>query len=186
MRGTPRTRALALSTLALTLGAALFSGDATAATPGDSLSVPMFGDRSEALWPLKIGLEVRSVESGKIVVPRRELVVADGQHTTFSAAVATPRGRRVFDVELVARHHAGEKIELEYDLDVRQARFAELTWSDYLLHRVGLGPRPALGPDALAAVRADIVETATEVHSQRFSVDGDVYEIRLYAKSMRG
>ncbi len=153
----------------------------------------MFGDRSEALWPLEIGVEIVAVERGvagaaaeNTVVSTYELVVADGQHTTFSEVVATPHGQRAFEVEIVARHHAGGKIELEYDLYVRQARFAQLTWSDYVLHRLALAPRPRLGPDALAAARADIVETEGGVHSQRFTVDGDLYEVRLYAQTMRG
>lgn len=160
------------------------------ATPGDSLSVPLFGDRSEALWPLQVGLEVVAVDSGELVVPRRELVVSDGQHTIFSEVIATPRGSHGFELELVARHHAGDAIELEYDLHVRQARFQELTWTDYLLHRLALAPRPEVGPDALAAARADIIETREAVdepaHSQTVEVDGQRYEIRLYAASMRG
>jgi hypothetical protein len=155
----------------------------------NSLSIPMFGDRSEALWPLQIGLEIVS-ESGELVVPRRDLVVSDGQHTIFSEVVATPKGTHAFELELVARHHAGDAIELEYDLLVRQARFQGLTWTDYLLHRLSLAPRPQLGPNALAAARADIVETRERAdepaHRQTLTVDGDRYEIRLYAASLRG
>jgi hypothetical protein len=168
--------------------------DTSLAAPGDrarvnSLSIPMFGDRSEALWPLQIGLEIVS-ESGELVVPRRDLVVSDGQHTIFSEVVATPKGTHAFELELVARHHAGDAIELEYDLFVRQARFQGLTWTNYLLHRLSLAPRPQLGPDALAAARADIVETRERAdepaHRQTLTVDGDRYEIRLYAASLRG
>lgn len=162
---------------------------AQAATPTDSLSVPMFGDRSESLWPLQIGLEIVDA-GGHVVVPLRELVVADGQHTTFTEAIATPRGSHAFELELVARHHAGNKIELEFELLVRQARFESLTWSDYLLHRLSLGPRPGLGPQAIAAARADIVETRAHrdepAHTQSIMVDGARYEIRLYAASLRG
>ena len=129
-----------------------------AATPGHSLSVPMFGDRSEALWPLQVGLEIVDA-TGQVMVPLRELVVSDGQHTIFSEVISTPRGSHAFELELVARHHARDAIELEYDLLVRQARFVSLTWTDYLLHRLSLGPRPQLGPGAVAAARADIVET---------------------------
>jgi hypothetical protein len=163
---------------------------ASAATPGHSLSVPMFGDRSEALWPLQVGLEIVDA-SGVVVVPLRELVVADGQHTIFSEVISTPRGSHAFELELVARHHARDAIELEYDLLVRQARFASLNWTDYLLHRLSLGPRPQLGPGAIAAARADIVETHERraddpAHSQVIAVDGARYEIRLYATSLRG
>lgn len=159
------------------------------ATPGDSFTRPMFGDRSEALWPLQVGLEIVD-ETGEVVVPRRELVVADGQHTVFSEVIATPRGSHAFELELVARHHAGDAVELEYDLLVRQAQFQGLTWTDYLLHRLSLAPRPQLGPDALAAARADIVETRQRpdapAHRQVIRVDGERYEIRLYAASLRG
>jgi hypothetical protein len=162
---------------------------AHATTPGHSLSVPMFGDRSEALWPLQVGLEIVS-ESGMVVVPRRELVVVDGQHTIFSEVISTPRGSHAFELELVARHHARDAIELEYDLLVRQAKFASLNWRDYLLHRLSLGPRPQLGPGAIAASRADIVETRERpdepAHKHVIAVDGARYEIRLYAISLRG
>lgn len=194
MRGSFASRSLPLLTA---IAAVLCVADATpalahtpGARPGDSFTVPMFGDRSEALWPLEISLEIVSVGADGsetiTVVPLRQLVVADGQHTTFAEIVSTPRGQRAFEIELVARHHAAGKIELEYDLRVRQARFTALTWSDYLLHRLALGPRPSVGPQALAAARADIVETDGDVHDQRFSVDGDLYEIRLHAQSMRG
>ncbi|PRQ01313.1 hypothetical protein ENSA5_26840 [Enhygromyxa salina] len=180
------------SRLALVLAGLVAStalADVSVAAAGDSLSVPLFSDRSEALWPVEVGLEIAS-ESGEVVVPRRELVVADGQHMIFSEVIATPKGSHAFELELVARHHAGDAIELEYDLFVREARFEELTWTDYLLHRLSLAPRPELGPDALAAARADIVETHGQAnepaHSQSVSVDGALYEIRLYATSLRG
>lgn len=171
--------------------AALMAGTsaASATTPGHSLSVPMFGDRSEALWPLQVGLEIVDAQ-GQVVVPRRELVVSDGQHTIFSEVISTPRGSHAFELELVARHHARDAIELEYDLLVRQARFASLTWGDYLMHRLSLAPRPQLGPGAIAASRADIVETRERehepAHTQVIAVDGARYEVRLYATSLRG
>jgi len=157
---------LALSALVVT------PAQAATTTPGHSLSVPLFGDRSEALWPLAVGVEIVDA-AGIVVVPRREVVIADGQHFTFSEVISTPRGSHAFELELVARHHARNAIELEYDLVVRQARFASLTWTDYLLHRLSLGPRPQLGPGAVAAARADIVETDDRrdepAHSQAFS-----------------
>ena len=104
----------------------------------------------------------------------------------LSEVVRTPRGQRSFALDVVARHHAGGRIELEYDLLVRDAYFRDLTWRDYLLNRLNLAPRPALGPDAISAARADIVETRKQAHSQRFTVAGDQYEIRLSARSMRG
>ncbi|HLT40469.1 MAG TPA: hypothetical protein VK034_29525 [Enhygromyxa sp.] len=174
----------------LALLAALSSPALALAAPGDSLSIPLFGDRSEALWPLQVGLEVVEVETGQRVVPRRDLVVSDGQHTIFSEVIATPHGTQGFELELVARHHAGDAIELEYDLRVRQAHFEDLSWTDYLLHRLALAPRPRVGPQALAAARADIVETREDpddpAHSQIVDVDGRRYEIRLYAASLRG
>lgn len=171
--------------------AALMAGTsaASATAPGHSLSVPMFGDRSEALWPLQVGLEIVDAQ-GQVVVPLRELVVIDGQHTVFSEVISTPRGSHAFELELVARHHARDAIELEYDLLVRQARFASLTWGDYLMHRLSLAPRPQLGPGAIAASRADIVETRERehepAHTQVIAVDGARYEVRLYATSLRG
>lgn len=182
----PRFAALIGSAL---IGLVFAAAPAHATTPGHSLSVPMFGDRSEALWPLELGLEIVT-EEGVVVVPRREIIVADGQHITFSEVISTPRGSHAFDLEVVARHHARDAIELEYDLLVRQARFASLTWTDYLLHRLSLGPRPQLGPGAIAAARADIVETRERAdepaHSQVIAFDGARYEIRLYATTLRG
>ena len=182
--------------LALACSTALASTGRAADTPradeevGSSLSVPMFSDRSEALWPMQIGFEIVDVQSGAIVVPRRGLVVIDGQHTTFAEIIATPRGQRAFEMQIVARHHAGNAIELEYEVLVRQSRFARLTWKAYLLHRLSLAPRPSLGPQAIAAARADIVETrqslTTPAHTQAVQVDGDRYEIRLYTASLRG
>lgn len=178
---------LALALLA-GLTAASVSTTATA-TPGETFSRPMFSDRSEALWPLQVGLEIVDA-SGEAVVPLHEIVVADGQHTIFSEVIAAPVGSHTFELELVARHHANDAIELEYDLLVRQARFDRLTWSDYLLHRLALGPRPGLGRNSLVAARADIVETRSRAdgpaHSQVLTVDGARYEIRLYAASLRG
>lgn len=175
---------------ALALVAALLIPMSAGATPGDSLSIPLFSDRSEALWPLQVGLEVVAVDTGEVVVPRRELVVSDGQHTIFSEVIATPHGTQGFELELVARHHAADAIELEYDLRVQQARFADLSWTDYFLNRLALAPRPEVGPTALAAARADIVETHEHpddpAHSQTVDVDGQRYEIRLYAASLRG
>jgi|GEM_PF-2359791 len=160
------------------------------ATPGDSLSISLFSDQSASLWPLQLGLEIIDLETRVPVIPRRDVVVSDGQHTVFSEVIATPHGSQGFELELVARHHAGDAIELEYDLRVLQARFAGLTWTRYLLHRLALAPRPNTGPGALAAARADIIETRERadapVHSQTVSVDGRDYEIRLYAESLRG
>jgi hypothetical protein len=181
-------RGLVGSVFAALVGATSLT-PASATTPGHSLSVPMFGDRSEALWPLQVGLEIVDA-AGQVVVERRDLVVSDGQHTIFSEVISTPRGSHAFELELVARHHARDAIELEYDLLVRQARFASLTWTDYLLHRLSLGPRPQLGPGAIAASRADIVETQERehepAHTQVIAVDGARYEVRLYATSLRG
>jgi hypothetical protein len=171
--------------LGLLLGS-LVSLAAVPAAAADSLSVPLFGDRSEALWPIEIGLEVVDVASGEVVVPRRNLVVADGQHTTFSEVVATPRGQQAFEVALTVRHHAEGAIEFEYDLAVREAVFEDLTWGDYLLNRLALAPRPELGPVGLAAARADIVETKREALQEQVMVGGDRYEIRLHARSLRG
>jgi hypothetical protein len=171
--------------LGLLLGSlvTLVGGPASAA---DSLSVPLFSDRSEALWPIEVGMEVVDVESGEVVVPRRTLVVADGQHTTFSEVVATPRGQQAFELALTVRHHAEGAIEFEYDLAVREALFEQLTWSDYVLNRLSLAPRPELGPIGLAAARADIVETKHETLQEEVVVGGDRYEIRLHARSLRG
>lgn len=189
----PRRKLLRLLPLLCIAGLSLGSPRAAVAdeTP-HSFAYPMFGDHSEALWPIALAVEIVAVDGDEMSVPARELVVADGQHMTLSEVVATRTGRRVFELEIVARHHAGEAIELEYDLAVRDARFAELNWGNYLMHRLALAPRPEVGPDALAAAQADIVETRADargeapVHREQVEVDGDRYEIRLYAASLRG
>ncbi len=158
----------------------------SSADAADSLSIPLFSDRSESLWPIEVAMEVVDVETGLVVVPRRDLIVADGQHTTFSEVVATPRGQRAFELALTVRHHAEGAIEFEYDLAVREAVFEDLTWSDYLLNRLALAPRPGVGPIGLAAARADIVETKQETLQEQVRVGDDRYEIRLHARSLRG
>lgn len=157
-----------------------------AASAADSLSVPLYGDRSEALWPIEVGLEVVEVESGEIVAPLRPLSVADGQRTTFAEVVAVPQGQRSFEVELRVRHHAAGAIEFEYELAVRDAAFERLTWSDYLLDRLDLAPRPELGPSGLAARRADIVESKAGIVREEVVLGGVRYEVRLHARSLRG
>ncbi|MFV8750803.1 hypothetical protein ACNOYE_09655 [Nannocystaceae bacterium ST9] len=172
--------------LGLLLGSLVSLATGSAYAADNSLAVPLFGDRSEALWPIEIAMEVVDVETGEVVVPRRDLVVADGQHTTFSEVVATPRGQRAFELAVTVRHHAEGAIEFDYELAVRDAAFEDLTWSDYLLDRLDLAPRPELGPVGLAAARADIVETKLETLQELLSVGGDRYEIRLHARSLRG
>ena len=149
----------------------------------------LFGDEREALWPMQVGVEVATVD-GDVVVPLRDVVVAHGQHTMFAEVIEAPRGSHAFELELVARHHFGDAIELEYDLHIRQAHFESLTWGNYLLHRMSLAPRPQVGEDALAAARADIVEIQEQpsepAHRQLVTVEGQRYEIRLYAETLRG
>ncbi len=172
--------------LALLLGSLVTTLGVTPAHAADSLSIPLFSDRSEALWPIEVGMEVVDLTTGEVVVPRRELVVADGQHTTFSEVIATPRGQRDFELALTVRHHAEGALEFEYDLAVREAAFEDLTWSDYLLNRLALAPRPLVGPVGLAAARADIVETKHEALEEQVTVGSDRYAIRLHARSLRG
>lgn len=172
--------------LALALLASLVGLGSTPALAADSLSVPLFGDRSEALWPIEVGMSVVDLASGEVVVPSRPLVVTDGQHTTFAEVLATPQGQRTFELELAVRHHAEGSLEFEYELAVRDAAFERLTWSDYLLDRLDLAPRPELGPQGVAARRADIVETKREIVREEVVLGGVRYEVRLHARSLRG
>ena len=69
------TKCMSTTIFAALVGiAALTGGEAHAAD--SSLSVPMFGDRSETLWPVELTFEIVAVESGEIAVPARKIVAA--------------------------------------------------------------------------------------------------------------
>ena len=80
----------------------------------------------------------------------------------------------------------GERIELEYDLVVNEARFENLDWKAYALHRFNLGERPEVGRHEVATVRADIVSTESELFSDTITVGNENYELRLQARRLRG
>ena len=153
----------------------------------DNLSVPIFSDQREALWPVEVTMEIVPLSDGvSIDTPVHRIVVADGQHLDFEDVIRTPVGQCSFDVRVVARHHANDKVEVEYDLRVAEARYEDMSWSDYLLHRLNLAPRPEVGPSLLSVARADIVSGARETHLERIEVGGESFEVRISARSMRG
>jgi hypothetical protein len=158
-----------------------------AALAADNLSVPLFSDQSEALWPVEVTMEIVPLSQGaSIDTPVHRIVVADGQHLDFEDVIRTPAGQCSFDLRVVARHHANDAVEVEYDLRVAEARYQDMSWSDYLMHRLNLAPRPEVGPSLLSVARADIVAGAARTHSERIEVGGETFEIRISAKSMRG
>jgi hypothetical protein len=54
------------------------------------------------------------------------------------------------------------------------------------LHRLRFGPRPGVGPEQVRVSRADIVTTRGEPHVETVEIDGQKYEVRVFALSVRG
>jgi hypothetical protein len=152
----------------------------------DTLSVPMFGDEREQLWPVELSMEVVNLDTGMSPIPVRSMIVADGHHMNFTHVARTSRGRRSFDVALVARHHAEDAVELEYDVTVSEAAYASMQWGEYLLHRLNLGPGPHVGREFVSFAKADIVSTHSNTLRERFVLEGEHFEIRLFARPLRG
>ncbi|MCA9711359.1 MAG: hypothetical protein KDK70_36305, partial [Myxococcales bacterium] len=121
-----------------------------------------------------------------VLMPTRAITVPDGSRVSFSHAIWTPRGRRGFAVDVVARQHPRGELEIEWDLLVEDAPYQSVTVGDYLLHRLRFGPRPAIGPQLTRVSRADIVTTRGEPHVETVQIDGSKYEIRVFALSVRG
>lgn len=165
----------------------------------DSLATPITGRTVQELWPFEVAVSVvRLGASGDPVqeasgvqtpchdvpLPTRSAVVPDGHRLHFGSKVATPRGLRRFEVDVVARHHP-DAVELEWDLEVSDARFRPIGWGDYLLHRLRLGSDLELEPESLKIARSDIVSTQGP-YRHRVQIDGVAYEIRIEAHTSRG
>lgn len=149
-----------------------------------SLSVALFTGEQERLWPIEVRAELWDVDAD-IRVFADEMTAVDGQRVSLDEIRETPDGERLFAVHIIPRHHIGDVIELDWELEVHEAAFAGLAWDDYLLHRFNLGPRPALDESSLRAVRADIVEVDADGYRRVFEVGERRFELRLAARDRR-
>lgn len=177
------------------VGTLLALGVATTAAPAvgaNSLATPITSELQQALWPVELGVEIRRLdrddEEGAAIeaMPIRTVVVPDGNRVEFSSAIWTPRGRRDFSIELAAHQHPRDEIEMEWDLVVEDAPYETVSVADYLLHRLRFGPRPDVGPDRVRVARADIITVKGEPHVELVDIDGENYEIRMFALKSGG
>ena len=167
----------------------------TPATAADSLSTPIARDGREALWPVEISVEIIALPPPDVdstetparpqPLPARTVVVPDGHRLRFASVVRTPRGRRTFDFAVVARRHP-ETVELEWDLLVEDALYRRSGIPRYLLHRLRLLGPPEVRPSVVRYLRADIVDTRESPYRDIIEVGDQRYEIRLFARALRG
>ena len=181
------------SLAAACFAALALAGAAVPAAAADSLAIPITAQLRQELWPVEVAVEIIAVgpplggeSPTERVMPTNAVTVPDGNRVSFSRAVWTPRGRRAFAIDVVAHQHPGDEIELEWDLLVEDAPYETVSVGEYLLHRLRFGPRPGVGPEQVRVSRADIVTTRGEPHVETVEIDGQKYEIRVFALSVRG
>jgi hypothetical protein len=75
---------------------------------------------------------------------------------------------------------------LEWALEVTEARYRPIDVASYLLHRLQLDDVLELDEAALAIARADIVAVHDEPHRKQVVIDGELHEIRIFARAARG
>jgi hypothetical protein len=191
MRRAPTSTFRRISAAVLGLAAVSFAPVPTLAA--DSLATPMTGQNAQELWPLDVTVEIvdvtptRHAKKGRMprVMRPESVTVRDGHRLKYSAVLLTPSGRHRLDLSVVPHHHP-DAVEVEWDLEVAEAPYQTVDVSDYLLHRLGVGPTLKLDDEALVVARADI-ETTTEGRlRRRIRVGGQVYEIRIQAEVSRG
>ena len=174
------------------LGIALFAGGVAPAQAQDTLSVALFSDESQALWPVELQLEIvhlnphQSSDVESVEISAERVIAMDGELINFRHQIRTSQAECSFELKVVARHHANQEMEIEYDLQAREARYQPMGWSDYLLHRLNLNARLELGPNRLSVARADIVTGTAKTHTEIITVGGEDFELRLFARSLRG
>jgi hypothetical protein len=173
-------------------------GAAGPAAAADSLAIPITSQLRQELFPVELAVEIVAVgpplggpshtERGpdQQIMPTNAVTVPDGNRVSFSRAIWTPRGRRAFALDVVAHQHPGGEVEIEWDLLVEDAPYETVSVGEYLLHRLRFGPRPAVGPEQVRVSRADIVTTRGEPHVETVEIDGQKYEIHVFALSVRG
>jgi hypothetical protein len=188
-----RLRRPKASVLAACFAALALAGAAGPAVAADSLAIPITAQLRQELWPVEIGVEIIAVgpplggeSPTERIMPTHAVTVPDGNRVSFSRAVWTPRGRRAFQIDVVGHQHPGGAMELEWDLLVEDAPYETVSVGEYLLHRLRFGPRPGVGPEQVRVSRADIVTTRGEPHVETVEIDGQKYEIHVFALSVRG
>lgn len=166
-----------------------------ASASNNSLTTPITGASLDAMWPIAVEVEIVRVDTDGETVPRtrsravlerQRSIVPDGHELHLHSAVRTDRGRREFALSVTAHQHPGDAVELEWSLQVRDAEYRKLDAPSYLLHRLQLSNVLELAEPTLKIARADIVSVRREGHTQRLEIDGEVHEIRIFARSMRG
>lgn len=180
---------IGLAVLGLTLGTLA----PTPAQSADSLATPMTGQSARELWPLDVTVEIVDVtpsqkhSGGRLgrLLETESVTVRDGHRLQYSTVVLTPNGQHRVDLVVVPRHHP-DTVEIEWDLEVREAPYAHVSVQDYLLHRLGVGPTLQLQDEALRVARSDIENTKNDRLRRRVRVDDQVYEIRIHAAPGRG
>jgi hypothetical protein len=179
--------------VAACFAALALAGSAGPAMAANSLATPITAELRRDLWPVEVAVEIIAVGpplGGKSpterLMPNNAVTVPDGNRVSFSRAIWTPRGRRAFAIDVVAHQHPRGEMEIEWDLLVEDAPYETVSVGDYLLHRLRFGPRPAVGPEQVRVSRADIVTTRGEPHVETVEIDGQKYEIHVFALSMRG
>ncbi|MEM6989715.1 MAG: hypothetical protein AAF721_04440 [Myxococcota bacterium] len=188
----------AMSTLA---GFVLLAGSATPATATDSLSTPITSEIADVTWPVRVQVEIvptadaapAEVARTEVtpaeedsVLPKRTIVVPDGHRLEFNSSVRSDAGRLDFELRVVPRIHPQGAVELEWDLLVSEAKFRPMGVGGYVVHRLQLAGEPELGPSTLSIARSDIVSTTGDTFVEEVEVDGQSYEIRILAESLRG
>jgi hypothetical protein len=181
------------SFVAACLAAVALAGAAGPAAAADSLAIPITAQLRQELFPVEVGVEIVAVGpplGGEIpterIMPANAVTVPDGNRVSFSRAIWTPRGRRAFAIDVVAHQYPGGAMEIEWDLLVEDAPYETVGVGEYLLHRLRFGPRPGVGPERVRVSRADIVVTRDEPHVETVVIDGQKYEIQVFALSVRG
>jgi hypothetical protein len=173
-------------------GVALATALSPTVAASDSLATPITSQVETELWPLEVEVQILVPQTGVAPVgqdplPPRRVVVPDGHRTTWSSALMTPQGRRFFELDVVARQHPRDQVELEWDVVISRAAFEQMPVHEYVLHRLRLGPAvPRLAPKRLEVSRADIVSTLGEPITETVDIGGQTYEIRIAAHSLRG
>jgi hypothetical protein len=162
-----------------------------AVSASDSLSIPITSELGAEVWPLEVEVQIRDVSPALASdwsepLPRTTIVIPDGHRTSWASAVWTPSGRRFFELDLVARHHPGDQVELEWDVVVSRSGVLPMDVGAYVLHRLQLGPKPRLGPREVEVARSDVVSTTDGSISEKLQIGDQTYEIRILAHSLRG
>jgi hypothetical protein len=179
----------ALATLPLLAALALAIAPADAAANG-SLGSPITGPQLDALWAIDVDVEIVRVgapdEQERTVLPRHRATVPDGHAMSLHSVVRTDRGQQEFSLAVTPHHHPGDTVELEWALEVTEARYRPIDVASYLLHRLQLDDVLELDEAALAIARADIVAVHDEPHRKQVVIGGELHEIRIFARAARG